>query len=259
LRRYSFGLSSLEVLPTFARNSYTILGLGLALAGFMLSSASYIILRSAPLTALGFSTIILGVTSLALERGQTPPGRSLLFQEPSSENIASLIEELGLTSKAVYLPSSLTGGKPQALISLHTNPHPPKPQSPLPKRFIVKYGPNPEDMGILITTPGSTIASKSTSEPNPDPADLEATLSSALTGTIDLADTVRVSTSGEKIIVEVSNPRLKRESTQAYESLGSPLASIVASISAEALDKPFIIDRETHEKHKSIIELKPSQ
>ena len=244
---------------TLTKNSHTVLGLGLTLAGFMLSSASYIILRSIPLTALGFSTIILGVTSLALGKGQPSPEASGLLQEPDSENIAKLIEELGLTSKAVYLPSSLTGGKPQALIPLHSNPHPPKPQSPLPKRFIVKYGPNPEDMGILITTPGSTIASKSASKPTPAPADVEATLSSVLTGTADLADAVKVSTTGEKIIVEVSNPRLKHKSTQAYESLGSPLASIVASIAAEALDKPIIIDRETHEKHKSIIELKPPQ
>lgn len=225
----------------------------------MLFSISHIILRSTPLTALGISTIILGVTSLALGRSQTPPGASELLLEPGSENIATLIEELGLTSKAVYLPSSLTGGRPQALIPLHTNPHSPKPQSPLPKRFIVKYGPNPEDMGLLITTPGSTIASKSASKANSAQGDLEATLSSVLTGTIDLADAVKVSTTGEKIIVEVSNPRLKHKSIQAYESLGSSLASIVASIAAEALDKPVIIDRETREKHKSIIELKPPQ
>lgn len=236
-----------------------MLGLGLALAGFMLSSASYIILRSTPLTALGFSTIILGVTSLALGKGQTPPEAGGLLQEPDSENIVALIEELGLTSKAVYLPSSLTGGKPQALIPLHTNPHPPKPQFPLPKRFIVKYGPSPEDMGLLVTTPGSTIASKATSKLYPAPADLELTLSSVITGTIDLADAVKVSTTGEKIIVEVSNPRLKKKNVRIDECLGSPLASIVGSIVAEALDKPFIIDRETHEKHKSIIELKPPQ
>lgn len=236
-----------------------MLGVGLTLAGFMLSSASYIILRSVPLTALGFSTIIFGVTSLALGRSQTQPGANGLLQEPGSENIATLIEELGLTSKAVYLPSSLTGGKPQALIPLHTNPHPPKPQSPLPKRFIVKYGPNPEDMGLLIATPGSTIASKAISKLNPAPADLEATLSSVLTGTIDLADAVKVSTTGGKIIVEISNPRLKKKNVRIDECLGSPLASIVASIVAEALDKPIIIDLETHEKHKSIIELNPPQ
>jgi hypothetical protein len=236
-----------------------MLGLGLALAGFMLSSASYIILRSIPLTALGISTIILGATSLALGKSQTLLGASEFLQESGSESIATLIEELGLTSKAVFLPSSLTGGKPQALIPLHTNPHPPKPQSLLPKRFIVKYGPNPEDMGLLITTPGSTIASKAISKLNPAPADLESTLSSVLTGTIDLADAAKVSTSGERIIVEVSNPRLKKKNVRIDECLGSPLASLVASIAAEALDKSVIIDRETHEKHKSTIELKPSQ
>ena len=238
-----------------------MLGLGLALAGSMLSSVSHVILHSTPLTALGISTIILGAASLALSRSQTkiPPEASEILLESGLNNISVLIEELGITSKSIYLPSSLTDGKPQALIPLHMNPHPPKPQSPLPKRFIVKYGPNPEDMGLLITTPGSTIASKSISRTNPAPADLEATLSSVLTGTLDLADAVKVSTVGEKIIVEVSNPRLKHKSVQIYECLGSPLASIVASMIAEALDKPVIINRETHEKHKNIIELKTPQ
>jgi hypothetical protein len=234
-----------------------MLGLGLALAGSMFSSVSYVILRSTPLTALGISTIILGAASLALSRGQTkiPSEASEILLESGLNNFSVLIEELGITSKSIYIPSSLTGGKPQALIPLHMNPHPPKPQFPLPKRFIVKYGPNPEDVGLLITTPGSAIA-MSGSKPNLAPADLEAALSSVLTGTIDLADAVKVITAGEKIIVEVSNPRLKHKSIQIYECLGSPIASIVASMTAEALNKPVIIDRENHEKHKSIIELK---
>jgi ubiquinone/menaquinone biosynthesis C-methylase UbiE len=67
----------------FAKTSSAILGLGLALAGSMLFSISHIILRSIPLTTLGISTIILGVTSLALGRSQTktPPQASEILQE----------------------------------------------------------------------------------------------------------------------------------------------------------------------------------
>jgi hypothetical protein len=224
----------------------------------MLSSASYTFLRSTPLTALGISTAILGVISLALGRGQpkiSPEATSILL-ESSLENVSAIIEELGLKSKAVYLPSSMTSGQPQALIPLHLNPNPPNPKTPLPKRLVVKYGPNPEDLGLLITTPGSTVISMLGSKPGSSPADIESALSSVVTGTMDLADSVKVTVSGERIVVEVSSPRLEHRDIWVYKCLGSPLASVAASATAEALGEPVIVDNEEYEKGKSIIELK---
>jgi len=243
---------------TPTETSYILLGLGLTSTGVALSSTSYFILRSTPLTALGISTIILGMVSLALGRSQPkiPPEASTILLESGLENISAIIEELGLTSKAIYLPSSMTSGQPQALIPIHQNPYPPKPKTTLPKRLIVKYAPNPEDIGLLITTPGSTVTNILGSKPGPAMGDLEAALSSVLTGTIDLADAIKVTMGDGRIIVEVSNPRLEYRSMRVYECLGSPIASMVASIATEALDKAVVIDREEHKRGKLMIELK---
>jgi hypothetical protein len=215
-------------------------------------------MRSIPLTALGISTVILGVVSLALGRAQpeiSPEATSILF-ESSLENVSALVEELGLNTKAVYLSSSITGGEPKALIPLHLNPNPPNPKAPLPKRLVVKYGSNPEDLGLLITTPGSTIINLLESKPGSAPADIESTLSSLLTGITDVADSVKLAMNNERILVEVSKPRLEHRNAKVYMCLGSPLASIIASIVAEALNEPIIIESEEHSKGKAVIKLK---
>jgi hypothetical protein len=239
------------------RGSYTLFGACLILAGAILSYVSHIILRSTPITALGLSTMLLGAVSLAVGRGQPkiPPNASAILLESSLENLSAIIEELGLRSKAVYLPSSMTSGKPKALIPLHLNPNPPNLKVPLPKRLIVKYGPNPEDMGLLITTPGSAITEMLRSKPSPTLGDLESALSSVLAGLTGLADAVKATVSNQKITVEVSNPHLEHKSMWVNDCLGSPMASIVASTAAEVLDKPVIINREEPRKGKSIIEL----
>ena len=91
-------------------NSFTLLGLCLSLSGLTLVAIAFIILQSTPLTALGLSTIILGAVSFALGRGQpkiSPEASEILLQS-GIENISAIVEELGLKSKAIYLPSSMT-------------------------------------------------------------------------------------------------------------------------------------------------------
>jgi hypothetical protein len=153
----------------------------------------------------------------------------------------------------------MSSGKPQALIPLHSTPHPPKlEKTVLPNRLIVKHGPNPEDVGLLVTTPGSEAAK--TTPPKPHSAanagDVEAALTTVLAGTINLADSTCVAMEGEKILVEVGNPRLEHRKMWVYESLGTPLASIVASVTAEVLNKPVLVNSEQHLRGKCVVELK---
>ena len=241
------------------KSSYTLLGLGLTLAGVVLSLLSYFVLRSTPLTALGISTIIVGGVSLALGRGQPkiPPEASAILLESGVENISAIVEELGLSSKAIYLPSSLTNDKPKALIPLRSNPHPPElGKTVLPKRLIVKHGSKPEDVGLLLATPGSAVAGMVESKPNPTAGDLEAALTLALAGILNLIDAANVTMGDAGILVEVSNPRLEHKKMWVYESLGSPLASMVASIVAEVFDKPVTIEDEQRSRGKCLIKLK---
>ena len=60
----------------------------------------------------------------------------------------------------------------------------------------------------------------------------------------------------ENIRVEVTNPRLENNKMWIYESLGTPIASLVASVAAQILDKPVRIQAESSSRGKSLIELK---
>jgi len=238
-------------------SSYIHVGSGLTLSGLILAVASYLLLASIPLTALGVSMTILGSVLLALSRGlpTLSPQATSALMESGLRNVSAILEELGLSSKAVYLSSSRTGRDPKALIPLRSNPSLPKPEKPLPERFIVRYGAHPEDLGVLVTTPGSLAVSMLDSKPSPRATDIESALTS-LAVMMGLADAAKVSMSAERVTVELSYPRLAREELWAYRLLGSPLASIVASIVAEALGKPVLIEREEHVGAKGIIDLR---
>lgn len=240
------------------QNPYSLLGIGLLLAGALFTPTSYFILLSIPLTALGISLLILGSVCLALgkTRPKIPPELSSLLLEIGLDNISTLLEELGLKSKAVYLPPSMIQGKPRALIPLHSNPSLPEVKGPLSQRLIVKYGPNPEDVGLLVTTLGSVCLGMLESPPGSTTGELEASLFSILGGVMDMADGVRVTERGlDKILVEVISPRLIYRNLYFYRCLGSPLASVVASFAASALNKPVVINREAYKKNEGWIEL----
>jgi hypothetical protein len=234
------------------RNVYYHLAIALLIAGGAFAPTSYLLLKSIPLTALGGSMLILGVVCLSLARSlpkvSSETGSMLL--EAGVENIATLVEELGLRAKAVYLPSSLTAnGQPQALLPLSPNTNLSQLDRALPKRLIVKFGPQAEDIGLLVSTPGSVSASRLETKPDATAEDIGSSLTYILRGLLDVADGVRVVRMGEREIeVEVSHPRLDYKNASIYEWLGTPLASIVASVVAEAVDKPVAITEERQDK-----------
>ena len=85
--------------------------------------------------------------------------------------------------------------------------------------------------------------------------DVESSLSSVLLGTLCLADGVawRLMRIG---FVEVANPSFKDYKMWIYESLGSPVASISASVVAEVLDLPVKVVSEDFSRGKCLLELK---
>ena len=111
-------------------------------------------------------------------------------------------------------------------------------------------------MGLLLTTPGSAVSGIITTKSDATDADLEAALTLVLVSTISLADGVKAAMDEDKIRVEISNPRLENRKMWVYESLGSPIASIVASVVAEVLNKPITVDNEQYSRGKDVIQLK---
>lgn len=199
--------------------------------------------------------VMIGAVSFAIGRGQPkiPPEASAILLQSGVENISAMIEELGLKSKAVYLPSSVTGDKPKALIPLNSSLE--LSNKVLPKRFIVKYGSNPEDVGLLIITPGSAVGGLVEAKPDYSAGDLESAISQVLSGTVNIADGAKVTLDSDKVLVEVTNPRLENNKMWIYESLGTPIASLVASVVAQVLDKPVLVESEVFSRGKCVINL----
>lgn len=239
------------------KNPYTWAGLTLLIAGSLLSLSAYFILLLTWVTALGISMLILSFILLALGRTipKLPPEVCGLLLETGIDNMATIVEELGIRTKAIYLPSSLTNGRPQALIPLHSNSSLPLINKALPQRLIVKYGASPEDIGLLLSTVGSTAVGLLGSRPGPTADELEAALTSLFTGILGVADRTRVFCHDNHIKVEIDNPCFKNGTTWSHQCLGGPLASVVASVAAEARDKPVTIKQEENHGRKCLVEL----
>jgi hypothetical protein len=216
-------------------------------------------LESIPLTALGISIFIPGAIciSLARTRPNISPEVSQMLLETGMENTASLVEELGLTSVAIYVPSSLAGEGGSAIIPL-TGAHENGVQikGRIPKRLIVKYGGADENIGIRVATAGAACLRLLSGTPGPGSSEIEAAVTSVIVGALDVADGVKVHLSQEKAVAEIAKPRLVYRSIKSYKCLGSPLASIVATIVCEALGKPVMITRESRGRGRLTVEMK---
>jgi hypothetical protein len=238
-------------------NAYIWAGLSLLVAGAIVTLSAYYIFSFIWLTALGICMLILSFILVALGKAipKLPPEVCSLLLETGVDNIATLIEELGIKSKAIYLPSSLTSKYPKAFIPLHSNGSHPEITKALPKRLIARYGSSPEDIGLLITTIGSTATGMLESKPGATSDELESALTSLLTGRLGVADSTGVTCNNNHIKVEINKPRLENGASWSHQCLGGPLATIVASVAAEAWNKPMIISQEGQYNGKYRIEL----
>ena len=239
------------------RNRYIQLGWGLLLTGAALTPTSHLLLRSIPITALGFSLVIIGAICLVLGRTipKIPPEVSKLLMETGLENLGSLLEELGIRSKGIYLPSSLAAGKPRAIIPLYSKLDLPEIRGALPQRLIEPWGRSTEDVGILVTTTGSNIMEMLEVKPRPNGEEIAAALTTLLVGTLSVASGVGVDLDDARAAVGVSHPYLEYKNSWLQQTLGSPIASIVSSIVAEALGRPVIIKGEESKRGEKLIEL----
>jgi len=232
-----------------------MLGMIFCIAGAIFAPTSYFILNSVPLTAVGMSAIVIGVTCIALAntRPYISPEACQLILKTGMENTAALLEELGLRGKAIYLPSTMRDGHPQALIPLVEGEDIQWVKEKIPGRLIVRYGVNPDDMAIAVTTPGSINIDMLETKPGPTSDEIEAAVTYILTGVLDIANSVTVNLADNEIDVGVSGARLHYEDIWYYRCLGSPIASIAAAVSSEALQKPIRIREESYNKGKSRI------
>ena len=239
------------------KNRYRILGTGLCSAGVIIAPVSYFVIDSVPFASIGISALLIGITCLVLDYSHpslSPEGYQLLLRT-GLENTSTLLEGLGLSSKAVYIPSTMGDGYQQSLIPLVGDDELNLLQEKIPEKLIVPYGKNPGDRAISVTTPGSINVNRFETIPGPTADEIEIAVNNILTGVLDIADSASVILAGNRVYVTVSNPKLVFEDTWYYRCMGSPIASIIAAISSEALERPIRISDENFEKKLTTITL----
>ena len=239
------------------KKRYKILGLGLFLTGVITAMVSYFVVGSVPLTGIGISAIMLGITCVVI--GYTYPSLSpnvyQLLLITGLENTEVLLEGLGLSDKAIYLPSTMGNGHRQALIPLGNGEDKTLVKRKIPNRFIVPYGQNPDDRAIVVATPGSINIGRFETIPGPTADEIEKAINHVLSEVLDIADSASVILVDDKVYVAVSNPKLVFENNWYYKCMGSPIASIIASISSEALGRPIRVSGESLENKLNTITL----
>jgi hypothetical protein len=235
-------------------HAYARLGAALVAGGALCAPFFYFVAASPALTALALSAVLLGVIALLLEKSlpQVPPQAAQLLLKAGLDNLAGLLEELGVRTKALYLPSRLTSGKPMALIPLGSHPPSPDALRPLPGRMLVETGPGPDEVGLLVSTPGTTVSPLLEGSPGSSSSELEAALARVLVGGLDLAQGVLVSQEDGRVTVEAERVRLEWEDLWVYQVIGSPVASVAAAVVADGLDRPVRILDE-HRTDRSLV------
>jgi hypothetical protein len=236
---------------------YRLLGISLCLAGVIFAPVSYFVISSVPLTAMGLSAIMIGFACVALanSRPYLSPEACQLILRTGMENTSALIEELGLTNKAIYLPSTSRGGRPQALIPIGDDRQIQLIRDSIPGRLIVRYGASPGDMAIAVATPGSINVGMIESKPGPTGDDIQQAASYLLIGVLDIASAVSVSLTDGQVEIDVNGAKLDFEDVWYHRCLGSPIASIMAAVASEALGRPIRIREDAFKKGKGHVVL----
>lgn len=216
-------------------NWYRRAGIILLVAGLGLAPVAAFILEVTWLTAFGIAALILAFVLLALGEAmpRLSPEFSSVMLETANSNVAAIIEELGVTSPAIYLPSSPGGGRARALIPLKTDAVLPSSFKALPDRFIVRYGSGDDDIGLRVTTAGTAALGMLAELPGTTAAELEMALTTLLHGILGVAAGVRYGEDGDGISIVLSRLTAGAPLTAVIPCLGSPLAQVVAAVVAE--------------------------
>ena len=169
------------------------------------------------------------------------------------DNVAALVEAAGLTSRGVYLPSSLGNGEASVLIP--STPIDGVRRLSIVGKPLALYGPG--SRGLLLASPGSRAVGICR-DAGALTGDLGTSLSNCIVNQLSLARSIDVAESGGEVAVRLSGFRpidLYGDSIIKV-ALGSTLASIVASVAAEVINKPVMISEEAVSGRSLLIRLR---
>src|SRR5713226_4233038 len=240
----------MEMQRSGRESAYWRIGLALLLGGVVAAPVFFFVANSVPLTALALSAVLLGTIALFLDRSlpEVPPRAAQVLLESGLANLSGLLEETGVSVPAVYLPSTLTDGQPRALIPLSSHGQRPTVPQINSQRLIVEFGPHPDDVGLLVSTPGGGALSLLNERIGSTSAELESALTKLLVGAFDIASTVQVNQENGLVTVRVGGIRLSTGDLWVHRILGTPVASVAAAVVAEGRKAPVVVESEAQTK-----------
>jgi len=230
------------------RNRYIRLGTSLIVAGACILATSLLVLASYPGMSTGTALLVLGLVILLL--GKTAPAVTPeladLLVRVGHQNLGRLFEEVGLQSRAVYLPSSVVLGDARAFIPLNDGQCAIPGAQRLDDRLVVFCGDASEDVGLLIVAPGTAALSLLEYPPGATMDEISVALTQVAVSSLRIARGVEVHDHGDSIEVRFRGESVPYVSTASAVEwcLGSLAGSVAAALMAEAKNRRVTIESE---------------
>ena len=233
------------------RRRYIRLGAALFAAGAFILGYSVFLLGSYPGISTGLAMVVLGLVILLL--GKTAPGLSAeladLLARTGYENLGRLLEELGLETGAVYLPSLLLPDGARALVPLGVDARTHVGAQRLDDRLVVFYGDGPDDVGLLVSTPGSAALRLLQYPPGATMDEISVAVTQVAVSSLRIARGIGLHEYGDHIKVSFVGESVPTGwlASAVERCLGSLAASIAAALVAEAKGRRVTIESESLE------------
>jgi hypothetical protein len=240
---------------------WAILGLG------ALALAVSIVYSSSTLAIIGLGMIFWGVILTYIRNEEYV--KELIFQSVGNSSFSSLnhiLQQMGYSNKAIYLPPRYFKDPEtsKAYLPKQQDEKPPTPEQ-IQTQEMHLFTENPK--GMLTTPPGLELTKLfekrlETSFTKEDLSYVERNLPKLLTEDLEIAQSVEIRNEATKITIRIENSPFSnlcneaKAFTNAYNVLGSPLASALACALAKATGKCIIIQKETTDNKNIEIEYK---
>jgi len=216
-------------------DKYQYAGIGFISFGVLFAVYSYMVFLSVPLTALGLSTIILGATLLLVPSNPTPAHHIRAMVEASLVNIEALLEEFDVMGEAVYLPRD---ERISAFIPVEEGMELNVDTERISVRVLTESHGVP---GVMVFPPGSELVRLALL---PEDIQVEDALNAVLVDFAEMADSVKVVSEGDQVLVELVSPKVVSDYDRVNRSLGSLAVSVSGCVIADNLGRPVYFLRE---------------
>jgi hypothetical protein len=231
------------------RRRYVRLGAALCVAGAFILGASVLLLASYPGISSGMALVVLGLVILLLGKTtpELPAELAQLLARNGYENLGRLLEELGLQSRAVYLPTALLSYGARALIPLGENSCTSFDGRQMDDRLVVSFGDGPDDVGVLVVAPGSAALGLLQSPPGATMDEVSVAVTQVAVSSLRIARSIGLHDYGDRVSVDFvgENAPTGWLSSSVENCLGSLSASVAAAVVAEAKGRRVTIESES--------------